>query len=55
VDHLLASGPEAIAQTKACALRSAWSNLDEDVHRADHKSCRQAPDRRSCGGICVVP
>jgi len=29
VDHLLASGPEAIAQTKACALRSAWSNLDE--------------------------
>jgi methylglutaconyl-CoA hydratase len=29
VDHLLAGGPEAIAQTKACALRSAWSNLDD--------------------------
>ena len=31
VDHLLANGPEAIAQTKACALRSAWSNLKDDV------------------------
>lgn len=31
VDHLLASGPDAIAQTKACALRSAWSNLDEEA------------------------
>ena len=30
VDHLLANGPEAVAQTKACALRSAWSELDED-------------------------
>ena len=30
VDHLLANGPEAIAQTKACALRSAWSNLEDD-------------------------
>jgi methylglutaconyl-CoA hydratase len=29
VGHLLASGPDAIAQTKACALRSAWSHLDE--------------------------
>jgi methylglutaconyl-CoA hydratase len=31
VDHLLANGPEAIAQTKVCALRSAWSNLKDDV------------------------
>jgi methylglutaconyl-CoA hydratase len=30
VDHLLASEPEAIAQTKACALRSAWSNLNDE-------------------------
>jgi methylglutaconyl-CoA hydratase len=29
IGHLLKSGPEAIAQTKACALRSAWSDLDE--------------------------
>jgi methylglutaconyl-CoA hydratase len=29
--HLLASGPEAIAETKACALRSAWSNLDDEA------------------------
>lgn len=28
IGHLLASGPEAIAQTKACALRFAWSDLD---------------------------
>jgi methylglutaconyl-CoA hydratase len=31
VDDLLANGPEAIAQTKACALRSAWSNIDDDA------------------------
>ena len=31
VGHLLANGPEAIAQTKACSLRSAWSNLKDDV------------------------
>ena len=31
VDHLLANGPEAVAQTKACTLRSAWSNLKDDV------------------------
>jgi methylglutaconyl-CoA hydratase len=31
VDHLLANGPEAIAQTKACALRSAWSNLKDEA------------------------
>ena len=31
VDHVLANGPEAVAQTKACTLRSAWSNLKDDV------------------------
>jgi len=29
VGHLLANGPDAISQTKAIALRSAWSNLDD--------------------------
>jgi methylglutaconyl-CoA hydratase len=31
VEHLLTSGPEAIAQTKACALRSACSKIDDEV------------------------
>jgi methylglutaconyl-CoA hydratase len=31
VDHLLANGPEAIAQTKACALGLAWSNLEDET------------------------
>lgn len=31
VNHLLANGPEAIAQTKACALRSAWSNVEDQA------------------------
>jgi methylglutaconyl-CoA hydratase len=31
LDHLLANGPEAIAQTKACALRSAWSNVEDEA------------------------
>jgi methylglutaconyl-CoA hydratase len=31
VDHLLANGPEAMAQSKACALGSAWSNLEVDA------------------------
>jgi methylglutaconyl-CoA hydratase len=29
VDHLLANGPDAIAETKAWILRSSWSDLDE--------------------------
>jgi methylglutaconyl-CoA hydratase len=29
VGYLLANGPEAVAQTKICALRSAWSHLDD--------------------------
>ena len=45
VDHLLANEPQAIAQTKARALHSAWSNLEDDVsagriesHAAKRKS-----------------
>ena len=29
IEHLLANGPEAIAETKAWILRSAWADLDE--------------------------
>jgi methylglutaconyl-CoA hydratase len=29
VGHLLSNGPEAIAQTKACALHLAWAHLDD--------------------------
>jgi methylglutaconyl-CoA hydratase len=29
VGHLLANGPDAVAKTKLCALRSGWSRLDE--------------------------
>src|SRR5437764_4009080 len=29
IEHLLANGPEAIAETKAWVLRSAWSDLDD--------------------------
>jgi len=29
VGHLLSSGPDAVAQTKICALRSAWAHLDD--------------------------
>jgi methylglutaconyl-CoA hydratase len=31
VGHLLANGPDAIAQTKACALRLAWSNVGDEM------------------------
>ena len=47
VDHLLANGPEAIAQTKACALRSAWSNLDHDAFAGlveSHAARRQSEE-----------
>jgi methylglutaconyl-CoA hydratase len=29
VEHILQNGPEAIAQTKALTLESAWANLDD--------------------------
>lgn len=47
VDHLLACGPEAIAQTKACALRSAWSNLQDDTFAGlieSHAAKRQSEE-----------
>jgi methylglutaconyl-CoA hydratase len=47
VDHLLACGPEAIAQTKACALRLTWSNLEEDAFTGlieSHAAKRQSEE-----------
>jgi methylglutaconyl-CoA hydratase len=47
VDHLLANGPEAIAQTKACALRLAWSNLKDDAFAGlieSHAAKRQSEE-----------
>lgn len=47
VGHLLASGPDAIAQTKICALRSAWSHLDEAAFTAlieSHSAKRQSDE-----------
>ena len=44
VEHLLANGPEAVAQTKLCALRSAWSHLDEAAFSGlDRKPRGQTP------------
>jgi methylglutaconyl-CoA hydratase len=49
VDHLLANGPEAVAQTKACALRSAWGNVEDEAfarlvecHAAQRQSAEAA-------------
>ena len=49
VDHLLANGPEAIAETKAWILRSAWSDIDAkafseivDSHAAKRQSAEAA-------------
>jgi methylglutaconyl-CoA hydratase len=49
VGQLLMSGPDAIAQTKICALRSAWSALDDaafggliDAHSAKRQSAEAA-------------
>jgi methylglutaconyl-CoA hydratase len=47
VGHLLTSGPEAIAQTKACALRAAWSNIDDEVFAGlieSHAAQRQSDE-----------
>jgi methylglutaconyl-CoA hydratase len=47
VDHLLANGPEAIAQTKACALGSAWSNLKDEAFTTlieSHAAQRQSEE-----------
>jgi methylglutaconyl-CoA hydratase len=49
VGHLLSSGPDAVAQTKICALRSAWAHLDEaefarliETHSAKRQSAEAA-------------
>jgi methylglutaconyl-CoA hydratase len=47
VEHLLANGPEAIAATKLCALRSAWSDLDAatfDTLVEQHAAKRQSAE-----------
>jgi methylglutaconyl-CoA hydratase len=49
VGHILASGPEAVAQTKACALRSAWSNLDDETFTGlieSHSARRQSDEAK---------
>ena len=47
VDHILANGPDAIAQTKAWVLKSTWSDLDEDAFAAlieSHSTKRQSAE-----------
>jgi methylglutaconyl-CoA hydratase len=47
VGHLLENGPDAISQTKAIALRSAWSHLDDvafDRLVDSHAAKRQSPE-----------
>jgi methylglutaconyl-CoA hydratase len=49
VGHLMANGPEAVAATKLCAMRYAWSHLDDaafealvDAHSARRQSAEAA-------------
>jgi len=47
VDHLLANGPDAIAQTKAWIMRSAWSDLEKkdfDALVESHSAKRQSSE-----------
>jgi methylglutaconyl-CoA hydratase len=47
VGHLLSNGPDAVAQTKACALHSAWSDLDDGAFTAlieTHSAKRQSEE-----------
>ena len=47
VEHLLANGPDAVAQTKAWIMRSAWSDLGEtdfDALIESHSAKRQSAD-----------
>ncbi len=47
VGHLLSNGPEAVAATKLWALRSAWSDLDEEAFSAlieAHSAKRQSSE-----------
>ncbi len=45
VDQVLQNGPQAVAETKALALQSAWANLGEDA--ASQLIERHADKRRS--------
>jgi methylglutaconyl-CoA hydratase len=47
VGQLLMSGPDAVAQTKICAMRSAWAHLDEAQFTAlieAHSAKRQSEE-----------
>jgi methylglutaconyl-CoA hydratase len=47
VDRLLENGPDAVAQTKACALRFAWGGFDEATFAElieSHARKRQSPE-----------
>jgi methylglutaconyl-CoA hydratase len=47
VEHVLANGPDAIAETKAWVLRSAWSDLDDTAFAAlieSHSDKRQSAE-----------
>jgi methylglutaconyl-CoA hydratase len=47
VDHVLANGPDAIAETKAWVLRSAWGDVDENATVAlveSHAKKRQSAE-----------
>ena len=47
VEHLLANGPDAIAQTKSWILKSAWSDLDDGAFAAlveSHSAKRQSDE-----------
>ena len=47
VGHLLASGPDAVSQTKICALKFAWSGFDDaafDVLIEAHSAKRQSAE-----------
>jgi methylglutaconyl-CoA hydratase len=47
VDHFLANAPEAIAETKAIALQSAWSRMDSKTFTglvASHAAKRQSAE-----------
>jgi methylglutaconyl-CoA hydratase len=47
VEHLLANGPDAVAQTKAWILKSAWSDLGEtdfDALIESHSAKRQSAE-----------
>jgi methylglutaconyl-CoA hydratase len=47
IEHLLSNGPEAVAATKICALRHAWSHLDEAAFSGlveSHSAKRQSEE-----------